>query len=340
VGPNCLAYSSNGIHWLPAFLQNADGLTGNEIFSGGQCNAVAWSGVVWVAGGSVGNNGMIAYSLDGLVWTQSTTTVFNARGAIPGSCLSLGTSGSLIIAGGQGLNQVAYSYDGRTWNAINVGFTGPNASNPGACYTVASRGPLQWMIGGQTGPVGFAPIRTSIVGTTSYVGTTGNTAANSTSVFRRCNAITWNGSQWLAGGEGTHAIMNNTSTAIANILWQPPTVGPSGICYALAWNATRWVAGGSFAQNAIHTSIDGFTWSQATNNTVLTVCTALAARNVLPYVPTIVGQPYFIGQPSNWISSGVGTNAPFSIPSALDLLAAYIRNFTNANPAAKVFWPN
>ena len=111
--------------------------------------------------------------------------------------------------------------------------------------------------------------------------------------------------------------------------------GLSGTCLSLAWAGTQWVAGGTFiSRNPIYNSLDGKAWTPSTNgNTVLSQCNAIAARRVLPNVGTIQGQPYYIGNPTNWPFAGTGPRAPYSIPTALDLIASYLRQTGGVN------WP-
>ena len=61
-----VAFSTDGMIWSLYGV-------GSDIFSGGECNAVAWNGSIWVAGGKNFNSSVtIAYSKDGLNWIAAT----------------------------------------------------------------------------------------------------------------------------------------------------------------------------------------------------------------------------------------------------------------------------
>jgi hypothetical protein len=61
-------YTYDGINWITS-------PSGTALFTA--CTAVAWNGSLWVAGGdsvSKGSpSGVIAYSSDGFIWTNSTS---------------------------------------------------------------------------------------------------------------------------------------------------------------------------------------------------------------------------------------------------------------------------
>ena len=124
---NKLLYSANGINWFVS-------TSGNAVFGGNYCNSVAWNGQIWVAVG----DSIIAYSSDGITWTQAP-----ASAAID-SWKTVATNGSLWVAGGQGQSRIAYSYDGLQW------FPSPSAATifSVSCKSVAWTGSL-WIAGGE-----------------------------------------------------------------------------------------------------------------------------------------------------------------------------------------------
>jgi hypothetical protein len=105
---NPLAYSSDGKTWY-----NSNNGTASYPFSDGICNALAWNGGKWVAGGKGTNP--LAYSYDGMVWYQSS----NGGSIFTTQCNGLTWNASYWIATGQGTNTLAYSQDGITWTAIS-----------------------------------------------------------------------------------------------------------------------------------------------------------------------------------------------------------------------------
>jgi hypothetical protein len=328
-----LAFSADGINWLPS---------SSTVFAGGQCNAVAWNGNIWVAGGSCGASGTVqlAYSPDGINWTPAQSQIFGTGG----SCNTVAFTSSVFICGGGGVNQNAYSANGSIWYPINVGFTG------GVCNSIVSKG-SQTLAGGSAFG-GNTGLFCSDTGTSGW-----SVARNAGVIGATINDIGWNGTQWLVGsssgpiyssGTPTTTALNAGYYPFATLNGDPNTaiwykaIGVSGTSLALAWTGTRWVAGGIFTGNngnPIYNSLDGISWTPSLNgNSVLSSCYAIASRRVLPYIGAIQAQPYFIGNAANWHSSGRGPSPPFTIPAALDLLAAYIRQSTNA-AGGSPYWP-
>ena len=233
-GVNTLAYSTDGVVWLPS-------INGNTMFV--QCNTVVWSGQMWVAGGSAPN--MLAYSADGMSWTPS----INGNAIFTTQCNAVAWNGQQWVAGGQGTNTLAYSVDGTTWTASANG----NAIFTTRCNAVAWNG-QQWVAGGQgTNTLAY-----------SVDGTTWTPSINGNAIFTtQCNAVAWNGQRWLAGGQGTNALAYSVDGAA----WVASTNGNAIFttqCNAVAWNGQQWIAGGQGA-NALAYSADGAAWSQSNN---------------------------------------------------------------------------
>ena len=133
-GTNKIIYSYNGITWTVS-------TSGNSLFSGGTCYAVAWNGTRWVAGGN-GSTNKIIYSSDGINWIASTSgnTVFTGQ-----SCYAVAWNGTRWVAGGNGAtNKLAYSPDGITWTPSTSG----NSLFSSSCYSLAWNGTF-WVAGGQ-----------------------------------------------------------------------------------------------------------------------------------------------------------------------------------------------
>jgi hypothetical protein len=127
---NPLAYSlDNGQTWAesvsggpnlfpgPDVSANLWGLLQNASYK--QCNAVAWNGSKWVAGGLGG----VAYSYDGLNWLPNSFAGFRTCNAIVWNGTNWLASG--ILAGGQ--QGQATSTDGITWTVNSVGVALGNA---------------------------------------------------------------------------------------------------------------------------------------------------------------------------------------------------------------------
>ncbi len=181
-------------------------------------NAVATNGSVFVAVG-MGTN-TIATSTDGKTWTGRGTSVFATEGR------TVEWNGSWFMAGGGGgSTTLAKSQDGITWIPVLSG-------NVWTVACTSTAGNYIW-----TSPNGI----TDWQSVTSYVDTfTG---------YGSCAA--WNGTVWLAGGQGTSA-----STTVAQLLYTTDPTGRSGwttvglaspaitnatSINSIAWNGTAWV---------------------------------------------------------------------------------------------------
>ena len=115
---NTLAWSADsGDNWY-----NSLNGTATYPFSGGVCQALAWNGSKWVAGG-VGTN-PLAYSYDGQNWFQSA----NGTGLFSGGqCSGITWNGTNWLAGGNGSTIIAYSSNGITWQSMAYNLNNPLA---------------------------------------------------------------------------------------------------------------------------------------------------------------------------------------------------------------------
>jgi hypothetical protein len=211
-GGSCNALAWNGSLWVGGgtssttqLAYSSAGVTGwtgsaSTVFSGGQCSTVAWNGSIWLAGGSATNT--LAFSYNGITWTEVTFTGFT-------SCNAIATSGPLWVAGGT---------VSTTGSCIQYSLTGISEWTPAVsailtqCNCIAWNG-IMWVAGG-LGP-------TTIVHSSD--GSTW-TAAESGAFTDQCNAIAWNGAMWLAAGTG----IVTTTILISydgGINWNPPSVG-------------------------------------------------------------------------------------------------------------------
>ena len=86
---------------------------------------------------------------------------------------------------------------------------------------------------------------------------------NNNNIFSNniCNTLSWNGTIWVAGGEGNVPIshsndgINWTPSSTSNILFT------NNICNSIDWNGTYFIAGGK-GDNPIGYSSDGIIWIQ------------------------------------------------------------------------------
>jgi len=320
-GTTKMAYSYDGINWIAS-------VSGNSIFN--QCYAVAWNGVLWLAGGGDAPGNRLAYSSDGINWIASVS----GNSIFLYGCYALGWNGLMWVGCGSltGLsngNRIGYSYDGINWYAgiLGTGVIG----NLTQC--VAWNG-LMWVVGGYGNSQiaysydGINWIRStsgdSVFITNGYgvawnglMWVAGGNGANqlgysydginwtrslsgNSIITTICRAVAWNGVLWVAGGDGT----NRLAYSYNGINWFPSSSGSSlitGSCRSVAWNGTLWIAGGVGTNELIY-SLDGINWLSSPTGTSLFTnsCFAIASRRVLPntgtdYIPSWIKSTYTSG---------------------------------------------
>jgi hypothetical protein len=219
-GNNTIAYSSNGLIWIPV---NNSIFTSTTVNSGGY--GVAWNGKMWVAvgGGGVFRGGQhtIAYSSDGINWKPANNSIFTRYGR------GIAWNGIMWVAVGNGGNEsgepsegqytIAYSSDGIFWTGITNSYS--NFFTVG--YGVAWNGTM-WVAVGYNQSFAY-----------SYDGMNWFLANNQTSFNGNYwLGISWNGNQWVAVTFNS----NNIAYSSDGINWTLTTNGAlngSGI----AWNA-------------------------------------------------------------------------------------------------------
>jgi hypothetical protein len=249
-GGNKIGYSSDGINWTVSS-------SGNSIFSGGNCIAVATNGYMWVAGGQ-GTN-MVGYSYDGITWYTSSS-----GSAIFTSVLwTVSWSGSMWVAGGSadgyGTGKIAYSTDGINWTTGNV----PGYSSGGQINGLRYNGTMWVAVG------------INVPGSTvlySYDGINWLNSTSGSALLAAGYSVAWNGTLWVAGGlqssqsaliysfDGMEwAACNGITTSSWSTLWWNN---------AIAWNGSLWIiAAGNAITNysSVYTSRDGINWSVQTS---------------------------------------------------------------------------
>jgi len=343
VGTNQLAYSYDGLTWTAS-------TSGNSLITNG-CQAIAWSGSVWLAaGGSTGP--VMASSSDGIVWREiaSGSSIFTTE------CAAIAWNGSMWVAVGDGTNKIAYSYDNINWTAAASG----NSHFSYNCKDVAWNGSMWVAIGASSvSPIAysynginwtasassdtaFAPDGGFVVqghsiawnGTLWVAGAQGDggrtiayssdginwtlSASGSSFIVYETFAVAWNGLMWVAAGNSYAA--NPMAYSYDAITWYAGLGSVPQYAFSVAWNGSLWVVGGQ--DNRVYNSTDGITWSSSTSGNAIfsTYCNALASRRVLPYVGTSPTHISYIPATSgNWASP-----APTTLKAAIDRLAAAV----------------
>ena len=240
---NSLLYSSDGVNWAASssatslldivcngmdwdgkkwiavgrgsvnqMISSTDGITWSAVSSADsfvEMQDIVWNGTLWVACAQY-STGKFHYSYDGFWWYNSpnaTTVVGPTFGY--GFCLAW--NGTRFVGGAfreDGYSTMIYSSDGISWTASASG----TAIINGEVRAVAWNGRI-FVAGGFKGGSGTSCLAYSTDGITWTASSNGNT------IFSGGNgvtSVTWNGSLWVAGGDGT---TNRYATSVDGITW-------------------------------------------------------------------------------------------------------------------------
>lgn len=293
--PTNIAYSLDAINWYSVLiatpLRTAYSLRDS-------CNAVAWSGAMWVAGGEDDASGhTLAYSYDGTAWYPGTPYVFQ-------SCKAVSWNGNSWAAAGTGTNSLATSFDGIHWtpnadgNALLAGGGGavavnrilPNAATVQSNNVLSSSNSLNLIGGSGETLIAF-----------SKDGITWTPSISAAKLFAEgaCTALSWNGFLWVGGFSNTYREFNIITDRIYftmgnsedGVTWTSNTVGSSLLtisCNAVSSSPAIWVAGGSG------------------DHRLITSDATLGAGGII-WIATVNGDTIFDASASNLIDDGVCT---------------------------------
>ena len=241
-----ILYSYDGQLWSPIKFGG---------FTSGGGNGVAFSGDKWVA---VGPDTLITktiqWSDDGKNWYPINIGGFSSYGN------NVTYSLTTWIAVGKDaakLNTIQLSNDGKIWNPITLG--GFSTEGRGIAYNGTLN---RWVAVGQDAT---NHIQWSDDGKRWNAITSGGfpTAGNGG------YAVAFNGSIWVAVGNGNGTALNTIQWSDDGKIWNSVTSGgfptSSGSGFAIAWNGSLWLAGGflSGSSRLISTqwSKDGKSWN-------------------------------------------------------------------------------
>ncbi len=208
---------------------------------------------LWVGTGS--SNANIVTSPDGFTWTQRLANSF-------GTAFGVAWNGTQFVAVGGSTSQFFTSSNGITWvNRTNGGIAVLSVVNGITWATSLSL----WVATGQNSGATQGIIATSTDGI--------NWTSRNTDIFTtRATHVAWNGSLFVAVGEGTNVF----ATSSDGITWTGRgadgiTTAGRGIVWATSPGQTSlWVAVGS-GTNSIATSPDGTTWTGRTTTSIFSV---------------------------------------------------------------------
>jgi len=399
MGGNTMAISPNGIHWrslsnypytgtiysgaqsnglwvvggsndpsLTPMRYSYDTMLWNAInFSDfSSCRTITHDNKYWIAGG----DGVLAYSLNGLDWSNSGDASFNnvyaltATGStyvaggeagasglikystdaqqwndissaqpISSSVNGLASEGTTVVAVGEGATKIAYSTDGGiTWNAgLEDTFLGTRGN------AVASRAANAWVAVGEAGGGDYS-ILFSDNGSNWY-GVDGTAALDAS-----LTSVVWTGDKWLAASSNNvlYSFDGNAnwfpvfgSTYMSNIqtlVVGDPVVKPS-LLYADASNISSW--------NTVSTGMDIVYDMDQSNGTIVAVgrggnTMIKSIDNGTSWVPVSSGITEEITgvKYGNGIWMIVGKNSGQSLLRYSSNLTTWSNAFSNTTPTA------
>ena len=194
-GTNKMAFSYEGINWTALTLPFNAAVDNS-------CNTIAWSGSQWVAGGTESAFNTLIYSSDGFTWSDASNNSQLFR-----VCNAVTWTGKEWIAGGY---QTTYPFltstDGINWTPIfsaNAYLWNANAiANNTVLPTIA---PSESIV--PTNPIVLMGGASSVIAR-STDGITWTPVVSADIIFYdgTCYALTWNGSIWVAGLDGTNRL--------------------------------------------------------------------------------------------------------------------------------------
>jgi hypothetical protein len=237
----CICYSTdNGSNWTNS--SNAGAIFGDTVLS------IAHNGTVWVAGSlrnAIANTFALGYSEDasGYLWKAAKNTIFTTTvyGVAYGN-------GKFVAVGDNSSNPIAYSTDGMNWTGVAI-----SGVTQGFCVTYSNG---YWAVGVNGGKIAY-----STDGITWSL-----TPAQPITVS--INSIAYNGTTWVAVGEGANQIMYTTNQpSLWNAAWTGTNTsfgqfGRSVSCD----NSGNFIAVGQNSQS-IFKSSNGSSWNKVDNTT-------------------------------------------------------------------------
>jgi len=268
---------------------------------------VCWNGnsSVFVAVGQ-GNNTVAISSDNGVTW--------RGRGAFGSAMLAIAWNGSYYVMTGQ--TATYYSSDAYTWTAATHPFTGIG-------YAVIWDGNnSRWMLGGNG--------TDTTIATSTLSPPSSWTAVASASVMGTVRGLGWNGTYYVAVGNGTNNIAWASSPGTSWTGLSTTYLTTSG--YAVYWYNNAWIAVGSGTYNVawsrdtanwfnpiFQTNLRGFGWNGsywigvgAGGTTLARASSWNSWSNINSNASYITSQGYTaVWNPNGnyWLACGTGTNA-------------------------------
>jgi hypothetical protein len=271
-----IIYSNEGINWF-------NSTNGLQTFTS-QGTSIMWNGTKWFAGGS-GTN-VMATSLDGLIWTPVTISIFSTNAV---NCIAYNSvrpnqmtfprnivvaTGGYLSPGPGLLSTNIYSIDGGlTWVA-GTSIFGTTASSTIGGYCLAYNGKI-WLAGGTNSTTPTITLAYSFDGIvwTAVNNFTSNIMGNFSGGV--CRGIAWSPTlnMWVAVGQGSAGTPTNGSFQLAysydgiNWVGVPSVIFAGNIGICVTWGKDRFIAGGGNTNTGskIYYSTNGINWIAATS---------------------------------------------------------------------------
>jgi hypothetical protein len=233
-GGETLAVSSNGKTWTS---RPTDA-------SFGPITGIAWSGKSWV----LSTAPLDPASTAGLLYSSDGGATWTATSLLGNSYRTVGWSGTTFVAI-TSTGSLLYSYNGLNWtnsgattNGRNVAWTNPDDASVriNMPTIIGGSGATNTMIYSSQGGAIFRGLGNSTFSTS-------------------CRSIAWNGSIWVAGGEGdtntlAYSYDGKRWTGLGKTIF-------SSRCYSVSTNGTTWLAMGAGTANTMAVSLDGKHWT-------------------------------------------------------------------------------
>jgi hypothetical protein len=326
-GTSFMGYSiDNGNQWLVRGSASTSFTTG--------CYAIAFNGLLWVAGGQGGQT--LLQSKDGVVWVTTGISGTFPQTAVYG--IVWANSLGLWVCVGYGTNTIATSVDGLIW----VGRAGTIYT--GSANAVGWNGTFIVVIGNN------GTSNTSIV--YSRDGISYSFAASNTTVPMPASqtaataAMTWNGNVWVLvtnnGATNTIYFSANAFSWNSIVISALGTTAGANGSRAVGWSGTTFLVAGLYPNYA--TSPDGFTWTARTlpayansgfsqiNTVIWNPVAASPAQTPAPFIQT--GGQWVMGVTDTGVL-GVQT---LTSPDGINWTFRMNNAFTNLYPIRAMAW--
>jgi hypothetical protein len=253
--------------------------------------AVKWNGLGFLASGISHNKAILLQSKDGIEWHKNNTVLdykainsiiwYNEMWIIAGTPIS-GTA-----------NTIQKSTDGNNWT-VPMGFSDRNT-----IYSKLVHNGKRLLALGRKSASNLAVIIHSVDGI-NWIGTNANL------LFTNVNKVLWNGTIWIAGGEGNFTI----ATSETGSIWSGELVSNAIFKSVkdIAWNDNIFVA---FGEKRIAFSSDGIVWTQATTIFANNIVSIYWNDNVWEAIDSS-NNFFFSNNAVNW-STATNLNLVFSL---------------------------